>query len=230
MSSIFVVDDFRWLNISCRQTGDFSMSTLLHIDSSPLESSISRELTREFVAAWKARNQDGKVIRRDLTVTPAKLIDQAWVAASYTPQDARTPEQKELLANSDTLIAELEQADEVVIGVAMHNFSIPAVLKLWIDQVVRSGRTFAYGANGAQGLLKGKEATVLIASGGVYNAGTPAAAMNFVEPYLSAILGFMGITDVKFVTAAGAAQIMMGAIDRETFLKPTLEQVRALSA
>lgn len=206
------------------------MPTLLHVDSSPLESSISRELTREFVTAWTQKNPDGKVIRRDLSSAPAKPIDQAWIGAIYTPVEALTPEQQELLVTSDTLIEELEQADEIVIGVAMHNFSIPSVLKLWIDQVVRRGKTFAYGASGAEGLLKGKKATVLIASGGIYEAGTPAGAMNFVEPYVRAILGFIGISNVKFVTAAGAAQVMMGAVNRESFLKPTLEQVRALSA
>jgi FMN-dependent NADH-azoreductase len=206
------------------------MSTLLHIDSSPLESSISRELTREFTNAWKAKNPEGKVIDRNLSAAPSKPIDQIWVGAAYTPEAARTAEQKAVLADSDALIAELEQADEIVIGVAMHNFSIPSVLKLWIDQVARSGKTFAYGANGPEGLLKGKKATILIATGGVYEAGTPAASMNFVEPYLRAVLGFIGITDVTFVTAAGAAQVMTGAVDRATFLRPTLQQVRQLAA
>jgi FMN-dependent NADH-azoreductase len=206
------------------------MPTLLHIDSSPLESSISRELTREFAKSWKAKNPSGKVIDRNLAANPPKPVDQTWVGAAFTPEGGRTEEQKAALAPSDALIAELEKADEIVIGVAMHNFSIPSTLKLWIDQVVRSGKTFSYGANGPQGLLKGKKATILIASGGVYEAGTPAGALNFVEPYLGAVLGFIGITDVKFVTAGGAAQIMMGAVDREAFLKPTLEQVRALAA
>jgi FMN-dependent NADH-azoreductase len=206
------------------------MSTLLHIDSSPLESSVSRELTREFTKAWKAKNPEGRVIDRDLAVSPAKPIDQSWVGAAYTPEAARSEEQKAVLAASDILIAELEQADEIVIGVAMHNFSIPSVLKLWIDQVARSGKTFAYGANGPEGLLKGKKGTILVATGGVYEPGTAGASMNFVEPYLRAVLGFLGITDVSFVTAAGVAQIMMGAVDRETFLKPTLDQVKALAA
>jgi FMN-dependent NADH-azoreductase len=206
------------------------MSTLLHIDSSPLESSVSRELTREFTKTWKAKNPEGRVIDRNVSAAPPKPIDQTWVTAAYTPEAARTEDQKAVLAESDALIAELEQADEIVIGVAMHNFSIPSVLKLWIDQVARSGKTFSYGANGPEGLLKGKKATIIIATGGVYEAGTPGAAMNFVEPYLRAVLGFLGITDVTFVTAAGVAQMMMGAVDRETFLKPTLEQVRALAA
>jgi FMN-dependent NADH-azoreductase len=206
------------------------MSTLLHLDSSPLESSISRELTREFVKTWKAAHRDGTVIARNLAAHPAKPLDAQWIGGAYTPEAGRTPEQKEALAFSDELIGELQKADEYVIGVAMHNFSIPSVLKLWIDQVVRNGKTFSYGEGGVQGLLQGKKATILVASGGVYELGTPAGAMNFIEPYLRAILGFLGITDVKFITASGAAQIMMGAVDREAFLKPTLELVRSQAA
>jgi FMN-dependent NADH-azoreductase len=206
------------------------MPTLLHLDSSPLESSISRELTREFVKTWKAAHTDGAVIYRDLATHTPKPVDAAWIGAGFTPADSRTAEQKALLAPSEELIAELENADEYVLGVAMHNFSIPSSLKLWIDQIVRSGRTFAYGASGPQGLLVGKKATVLIASGGVYESGTPMASYNFVEPYLKTILGFVGVTEVKFVAAGGAAQVMMGKIDRDTFLKPTLEQVRSVAA
>jgi FMN-dependent NADH-azoreductase len=206
------------------------MATLLHLDSSPLEGSISRELTREFVKTWKAGRADGTVISRDLSATPSKPLDAAWVGAAYTPDEARTQEQKQVLADSDKLIDELQRADEYVIGVAMHNFSIPSVLKLWIYQVARQGKTFSYGANGPEGLLKGKKATIVMASGGVYQLGTPAGAMNFVEPYLQSVLGFLGVTDVTFITAGGAAKVMMGAVDRETFLKPTLEQVRGVAA
>jgi FMN-dependent NADH-azoreductase len=208
----------------------FTMPTLLHLDSSPLESSISRELAREFVKTWKAAHPDGAVIYRDLAAHPPKLLDAQWIGAAYTPEEARTKEQNDTLALSDELIAELEKADEYVIGAAMHNFGIPSVLKLWIDQVARRGKTFNYGANGPEGLLKGKKATILVASGGVYEVGTPAGAFNFVEPYLRSVLGFLGVTDVKVVTAGGAAQVMMGAVDRDTFLKPTLEQVRAHAA
>jgi FMN-dependent NADH-azoreductase len=206
------------------------MPTLLHLDSSPLANSISRELTREFVKSWQTTHQDGTVIRRDLAEFPPKPIDAAWIGSIFTPDASRTPEQKATLEPSDELIGELERADEYVFGVAMHNFSIPSVLKLWLDQIVRSGRTFGYGENGPRGLLEGKKATVLIASGGVYEPGTPSGAMNFVEPYLKAILGFIGITDVQFITAAGAAQLMRGTLDRETFLKPTLERVRVVAA
>ncbi len=206
------------------------MATLLHLDSSPLASSVSRELTREFVSNWQIAHPSGQVIVRDLAANPPKPLDQAWIQAAHTPADALQPEQKATLAYSEECIAELEQADEYVLGVAMHNFSIPSVVKLWIDQVVRAGRTFAYGgANGPAGLLTGKKATILVATGGVYQAGTPMAAFNFIEPYLNTILGFIGVTDVTFVTAGGTAQLMSGKVDRGLFLQPHLEQVRSIA-
>lgn len=205
------------------------MPTLLHLDSSPLASSVSRELTHEFAAKWKAAHPSGQVIYHDLAANPPRPVDQAWIQATYTPAEARNPEQKALLAYSEERIAELEQADEYVLGVAMHNFSVPSVVKLWIDQVVRAGRTFAYGPDWHKGLLTGKKATILAASGGVYQAGTPAAAMNFIDPYLGTILSFIGVKDLKFVTAGGTSQIMTGKLDRATFLQPHLEQVRSIA-
>ncbi len=206
------------------------MATLLHLDSSPLANSVSRELTREFVSNWKASHPTDKVINRDLAANPPKPVDQAWIYAAFTPEAEQQPEQKALLAYSEESIAELERADEYVIGVAMHNFSIPSVLKLWIDQVLRVGRTFVYGGpEGPKGLLLGKKATVLVATGGVYDVGTPYAAFNFIDPYLRTILGFVGITDVKFVTAGGTAQLRTGTVDRGQFLQPHLEQVRSIA-
>ncbi len=206
------------------------MPTLLHIDSSPLESSVSRELTREYVKAWKAKTPAGKVITRDLSKGAPQPLDAAWIHASFTDPSARSPEQNAALSVSDELIAEVEAADEIVIGVAMHNFSIPSALKLWIDQVVRSGRTFSYASGGPKGLLSGKKATILSASGGSYEPGSPYASMNHADPYLKTVLGFIGITDVSFVAAGGANKLMGGAVSREAFLKPTLERVRALAA
>jgi FMN-dependent NADH-azoreductase len=206
------------------------MSTLLHLDSSPLGSSISRELTREFAAAWRASHPTGTVIYRDLAAGAPPPINESWIHAAYTPAADRTPAQGQTLALSEQLIGELEQADEFVIGVAMHNFSIPSVLKLWIDQVARNGRTFSYGPSGPQGLLTGKKATVLAASGGAYHAGSPGAPMNFADPYLKTVLGFLGVTDVSVITAGGAARLMSGKVDRASFLQPTLAQVRAQAA
>ena len=206
------------------------MPTLLHLDASPLETSVSRELTREFVSSWRNAYPDGTVVYRDLAANPPAPVNQAWVHAAFTPADARSAEQNALLAPSEALIHELEAADEIVIGVPMHNFSIPSSLKLWIDQVVRAGRTFAYGADGPKGLLPGRKATLLVASGGVYSPDTPAAAFNFVDPYLKTILGFIGITDVRTVAVGGVSQLMSGAMDRTTLLQPALQQIRASAA
>ena len=206
------------------------MPTLLHLDSSPLPSSVSRELTRTFVSDWTAANPGATVLYRDLSAAAPTPIDAQWIGAAYTPESARSAEQKSSLALSDALIAELEQADEYVFGVAMHNFAIPSTLKLWIDQIARVGRTFAYGANGPEGLLKSKKATVLVATGGVYDAGSPYAPYNFVEPYLRAVLGFLGITNVQFITAGGAASLMQPNADREAFLKPTLDRIHTIAA
>jgi FMN-dependent NADH-azoreductase len=206
------------------------MPTLLQIDSSPLASSVSRELTREFVSNWQIAHPSGQVIVRDLAAHPAKPLDQAWIHAAHTPAESLQPEQKALLAYSEECIAELQRADEYVIGVAMHNFSIPSVVKLWIDQVVRGGRTFAYGGSGGpKGLLTGKKATILAATGGMYGAGSPMASFNFIDPYLNTILKFIGVSDVTFVTVGGTAQLMSGKVDRGLFLQPHLEQVRSIA-
>ena len=204
------------------------MPTLLHIDSSPLgEASISRRLSAEFVANWKKANPNGKVITRDLSIAALQPLTGEWVGAAYTPEDARTPAQSAVLATSDALIAELQAADEYVLGVPMHNFGIPSTLKLWIDQVARVGKTFSYAGGTPEGLLKGKKATFVVASGGVYDAASAAAAFNFVEPYLRAVFGFVGVTDVKFINAGGAAALNYGKVDRQTFLQPHVDSIRA---
>jgi FMN-dependent NADH-azoreductase len=103
---------------------------------------------------------------------------------------------------------------------------VPAVLKLWIDQIVRAGRTFAYVDGVPTGLLTNKKATFLIASGGVYGEGTAMASFNFVEPYLRTIFGFVGVTEVSFLAAGGAAAVTYGKVDRESFLRPHLETIK----
>jgi FMN-dependent NADH-azoreductase len=202
------------------------MSTLLHIDSSPVYGrSVSRELSAAYVAQWKASHPGGKVIERDLSSTEIPPISAEWIGAVYTPEEARTPQQKELLSLSDSLLAELEQADEYVFGVPMHNFGVPSVLKLWIDQIARVGKTFSY-ANGApQGLLVGKKGTFIIATGGVYDAQTQMASFNFVEPYLRSVFGFLGVTDATFLTAGGTSALNQGH-NRGAFLAPHLQAVQ----
>jgi FMN-dependent NADH-azoreductase len=205
------------------------MPTLLHIDSSPLvaEASISRHLTNEFVQSWKQAHPDGKVITRDLNTTSLAVLDAAWIGASYTPEDARTPEQRALLTLSDTLISELLEADEFVIAAPMHNFSVPSILKLWIDQICRAGKTFSYVDGTPIGKLAGKKATFIIPTGGNYAPGSALATLNFVEPYLRTVFGFIGVTDTHFLTASSVAQIAFGAIDRPGFLQPHVEAIRA---
>jgi FMN-dependent NADH-azoreductase len=203
------------------------MSTLLHIDSSPLYGrSVSRQLTGAFVTQWQSSHPGGTVVDRDLYATPIAPINAEWVGAAYTPEEARTPQQKELLALSDTLLAELERAEEYIFGVPMHNFGVPSVLKLWIDQIARVGRTFSYANGTPKGLLTGKKATLLIATGGIYDAQTQMSSFNFVEPYLRSVFGFLGVTDTTFLTIGGTAALNSGR-DRDAFLAPHLQAVQS---
>lgn len=202
------------------------MPILLRIDSSPLYGqSVSRQLTEEFVVQWKSTHPDGVVIDRDLNRNAMPPITGEWVAAAITPVEARTPQQKELVTVSDALLAELEKADEYVFGVPMHNFGIPAVLKLWIDQIVRAGKSFAFVEGAPKGLITGKRATFIIATGGTYEAGTKMASFNFVEPYLRSIFGLIGVTDTAFITASGTLALR-GGCDRQQFLAPYLHAVQ----
>ena len=204
------------------------MTTLLKLDSSPMgQGSISRKLTAKFAETWLKSHPGGRVIERDLTILNLPVLDASWVGAAHTPEASRTAAQSNALAASDSLINDLEQADEYVFGVPMHNFSIPSTLKLWIDQVVRAGKTFSYGATGAKGLLTGKKATLLLASGGEYGKGSAMAPFDFLTPYLQKVLGFVGITDVTIIAASGTAQLMSGNTDPQTFLAPSLEKVHA---
>jgi FMN-dependent NADH-azoreductase len=204
------------------------MSTLLKLDSSPMGNhSISRKLTTKFAEIWLQTHPEGTVIERDLTTLDLPVVDASWVGAAFTPEASRTAAQTKALAASDSLINDLQQADEYVFGVPMHNFSIPSTLKLWIDQIVRAGKTFSYGATGPKGLLTGKKATLLLASGGEYGKGSAMASFDFVTPYLQTVLRFIGITDVTIIAASGTAQLMSGKTDPQTFLAPSLEKVHA---
>jgi FMN-dependent NADH-azoreductase len=200
---------------------------LLHVDSSPLYGhSVSRELTAAFVEQWKSSHPGGTVIDRDLNASSIPPISAQWIAAVFTPEEKRTPEHRQLLALSDSLLDELNQADEYVIGVPMHNFGVPSALKLWIDQISRAGKTFSYVNGKPQGLLIGKKATFILATGGVYDAQAQMASFNFVEPYLRALFGFLGVTDATFLTAGGTMALNHGQ-DRATFLAPHVQAVQA---
>ena len=173
---------------------------LLQIDSSARKASVTRKLTAKFAEEWKKTHPDGQVIHRDLAATTLPQITDDWGATFLEPSKV-TAAQRSYLAVSDELIEELQAADTVVIGVPMYNFSIPAPLKAWIDQIVRLGKTWVYGAARPQGLLNHKRVIVITARGGAYDKGTPRGALDFQEPYLRHILSFIGLADVTFIHA-----------------------------
>ena len=128
-------------------------------------------------------------------------VTEPWVVGAFAPADAQNAESKAAIAVSDQLVDEFLAADRYVFGVPMYNLNIPSTFKAYIDQIVRPGKTFAVGPNGYEGLVKGKKALFITSSGGSYHPGTPFAAYNFQEPYLRAIFGFIGVTDIQFVVA-----------------------------
>ena len=132
------------------------------------------------------------------------MLSEEIVGAYFTPADARSGEQNELLKTSDELIAELQAADTIVLSSGMINFGISSLLKAWIDMVLRSGITFRYGADGPEGLLSGKKAYLVLASGGVYSEG-PMQSLDHQAPYLHAALSFIGISDITTVRIEGVA-------------------------
>ena len=204
-----------------------SMPTLLHIDSSPLgDTSVSRELSGFHAEQWLRANPGSHVIRRDLAKEKIPVIGEDWIHSTFVPEDSRNPAQNEILSLSDTFIAELEAADEYAIGLPMHNFTVGAALRLWIDQLVRIGKTFDYVDGQATGLLKGKSARFFIASGGTYPSGSDQALRDFAEPYLRTIFAYMGITDVYFFKAEGTVALRSGSIDRAAFLQPHFDAIR----
>ncbi|WP_107497209.1 NAD(P)H-dependent oxidoreductase [Thalassobius sp. I31.1] len=171
------------------------MTRILHIDASArINGSVSRDLSARIVV----RFEGAEVTRRDLNDT-LPHIDETWVGATFTPADVRSDAQKEALALSDSLVEEVEAADIIVIGLPIYNFSVPASLKAWIDQITRAGRTFQYTEEGPQPLLSGKRAILAIASGGV----PIDSPVDFATPLLRTALGFNGISEVEVVAAAG---------------------------
>ena len=161
-------------------------------------------------------------VERDLSKTELGHLDEATIGAFYTPDDQLNDDQKERVALSNTLVDELIKADTIIIGAPMHNFSIPSTLKSYIDLVARVGKTFSYTEEGPKGLLKGKKAYVLTATGGDYRDGSPASGMNFVDPYLRTVLGFLGISDVEFISAINSAKSDEGLSEAQELLKQAI--------
>lgn len=189
---------------------------LLRIDSSARKNSVTRQLTAEFVRSWREQHPGGQVVERDLATTHLPQITDEWVQAVHSDPASHTTEQKLVLATSDTLVEELRQADEIVIGAPMYNFAIPAPMKAWIDQVVRVGQTVLFHASGPKGLLQGKKVYVITSRGGAFRPGTPTESFDYQEPYLRHILAFIGLTDVTFIHAENQKPGAQGEIARAT--------------
>ena len=186
------------------------MKNILLIESSPRgNDSYSHQAARSLVNEIQTRNPGAKLVVRNLAENPPPHVGLPFITGMYAPPEHRTAEQVKALVLSDTLIDEVFRADTIVVAVPMHNFAPPSTLKAWIDHVARAGRTFSYGANGPEGLLKGKHAIVVLASGGVYTNGR-AKPFDFTEPYLRTVLGFLGITDVDVVRVEGVANSAIG--------------------
>ena len=193
---------------------------ILHIDSAITgDSSVSRQLTAQIVAKLKGANPTASVTYRDLN-NGVPGIDTEWFKAVRLAPEQPTDAQKALVATSDAYLREVQDADVLVIGLPIYNFTLTAQLKNWLDQIARAGLSFRYTEAGPEGLLKGKRAIVAYAA-----AGTPFGSdLDFASGYLRHMLGFLGITDVEFVAADGLA------FDREAGLARAHEALEKLAA
>lgn len=181
------------------------METLLVINSSArVTRSITRRLTARFADGWKANHPGGEIISRDVGLNPPPPVDESWIAAAFAAPAERTPAMH-ALGLSETLINEIVTADAIVLGVPMYDFGMPAQLKAYVDQVVRIGRTFAFDATAAdpyRPLLASKPVLAILSAGdGALHIGGALAHLNFLEPHLQTVLGFIGLNDVTFVRA-----------------------------
>ena len=192
---------------------------ILRIDSSArLEGSVSRELADIYIDRL-AETRPVKVETRDVS-QPLPMLTSEWIGANFTPDEQKTTDHQTVLATSNELVEELKRNELIVISLPIYNFGVPAALKLWIDQVARARLTFQYTENGPVGLLEGKRAVILVASGGTQVG----SEIDFATPYLRHILGFMGIKDVQVVAAD---QLMASGPEK---IEQTKDKVRALAA
>ncbi len=181
------------------------MAKILHVISSPRgEASNSIKLGNAIIDKLKEQHSETAVTVRDLTKGPFPHLEEAHLNAFFTPVEQHTEENKEAIRHSNEAIKEIFDADILVIDAPMYNFSIPSTLKSWIDHIARAGITFRYTAEGPEGLIKGKKVYLAVTTGGVYSSG-PMTSADFVAPYLKAVLGFLGLTDVVVNRAEGFA-------------------------
>ncbi|MFA9439857.1 MAG: FMN-dependent NADH-azoreductase [Rhodocyclaceae bacterium] len=174
---------------------------ILQINASARTAGQSTRLANTIVERLIKAHPEATHIVRDLAANPLPPLDEAALGALFTPAEQRSAEQAARVAIDDAVIAEVQAADYVVLGVPMYNFGVPIQLKAWIDAISRAKVTFQYTANGPEGLLKGKKVYVALARGGLYRD-TPADSQ---VPYLKTVLAFLGMTDVTFIYAEGLA-------------------------
>lgn len=180
------------------------MQHLLVVNSSGRHTrSITRRLTAQFAQQWEATRPDARITVRDLTVSNPTPVNEAWIASAFADPGTRTPDMQAALAESETLLREIESADAIVIGAPMYNFGMPAQLKAYFDQVIRVGRSFAFDPEAAepyQPLLADKPVTAIVSVGdGSLLPGGEMEALNFLEPHLRTLLGFIGLQSIEFV-------------------------------
>ncbi|HEY8939316.1 MAG TPA: NAD(P)H-dependent oxidoreductase [Cellvibrio sp.] len=176
------------------------MAKLLQINSSLFgDNGNSSTLANEFVQRWKAVNPAGEVVVRDFAKEEVPHLDATRVQALFSPAEGRTAEQQAVLDYSDNIIAEIQSADAIVIGVPMYNFGVPSALKAYFDHIARAGVTFKYTETGPVGLLNDKPVYIIATRGGIYK-GQPADSQS---PFLKSFLGFVGLKDVHFIYAEG---------------------------
>ncbi len=169
--------------------------------SSRRDGAQSTRIANQIVEQLKARHPVATVTVRDLAAQPHPMLDETALGALFTPAEQRTPEQAARVALDDALIAEVQAHDVIVLGVPMYNFGNSVQLKTWIDAIARAGVTFRYTESGPEGLVKGKTVYAALARGGIYRETTNDSQV----PYLKNVLGFLGMTDVRFVYAEGLA-------------------------
>lgn len=202
------------------------MSSILLVTSSPRgDASHSTRVATELAESLRAATPGSTLSIRDLARDPLPHIDPAFASGIYTPAEQRDAGQVRAVAASDAAVDELLAADVVVIATGIINFGVSSTLKSWVDHIARAGRTFSYGADGPKGLITGKKAYVVVASGGVYSQG-PAAAFDHAVPYLRSVLGFLGMADVEVIRIEGVA---MGAEAERQALDAARERVSGLA-
>ena len=179
-------------------------SILLVLGSPRGRASYSHQIGRRIVDDLKARYPAAKVVVRNLAREPLPEVSEAFVNGRVLSEDKRSAAEAGALALSDVMVEELMAADVLVLATPMHNFGISAAVKAWIDQIVRPGVTFSYSDKGPIGLVKNKKVILVLASGGIYAEG-PMKQYDFQEPYLRAVLGFIGMTDIEVVRIEGVA-------------------------